>query len=104
MDWLTEHSRRFLELGYLEEEVTPEQRIREIADRAEEILKIDGEVISELWFVRSDLHSQYKSTELVLSLHFAFAELPTNSHRVLHYRDEFIVEMLVHGDDWVDRP
>ena len=42
MDWLTEHSRRFLELGYLEAGVTPEQRIREIADRAESIIGIDG--------------------------------------------------------------
>jgi ribonucleoside-diphosphate reductase alpha chain len=41
-EWLTQHSRDFLNSGYLTEGVTPEQRIREIADRAESILKIDG--------------------------------------------------------------
>ena len=40
--WLNEHSRNFLNSGYLAEGVTPEQRIREIADRAEEILGIEG--------------------------------------------------------------
>ena len=40
--WLTEHSRQFLSAGYLTEGTNPEERIREIADRAEEILKIDG--------------------------------------------------------------
>jgi len=40
--WLTENSRKFLSSGYLTEGTTPEQRIREIAVRAEEILKIDG--------------------------------------------------------------
>ncbi len=40
--WLTENSRKFLESGYLTEGTTPEGRIREIAERAEAILKIDG--------------------------------------------------------------
>ncbi len=40
--WLTENSRKFLESGYLTEGVTPEVRIREIAENAEKILKIDG--------------------------------------------------------------
>ncbi|MBD0824757.1 MULTISPECIES: ribonucleoside-diphosphate reductase subunit alpha [Aestuariibaculum] len=40
--WLTENSRKFLESGYLTDGVTPEGRIREIAERAEQILKIDG--------------------------------------------------------------
>jgi ribonucleoside-diphosphate reductase alpha chain len=40
--WLTENSRQFLASGYLKEGVEPEQRIRQIANRAEEILKIDG--------------------------------------------------------------
>lgn len=40
--WLTENSRKFLASGYLTEGATPEERIREIADRAEAILKIDG--------------------------------------------------------------
>ena len=40
--WLTENSRKFLSSGYLTEGTTPEERIREIALRAEEILKIDG--------------------------------------------------------------
>lgn len=42
IEWLTENSRKFLSSGYLTEGTTPEVRIREIADRAEEILKIDG--------------------------------------------------------------
>ena len=41
-EWLTENSRKFLGSGYLTGSQTPEQRIREIADNAESILKIDG--------------------------------------------------------------
>ncbi len=41
-EWLTEHSRQFLAAGYLTEGVSAEERIREIADRAEQILKIPG--------------------------------------------------------------
>ncbi|APY10759.1 ribonucleoside-diphosphate reductase subunit alpha [Seonamhaeicola sp. S2-3] len=41
-EWLTENSRKFLASGYLTEGATPEGRIREIAERAEQILKIDG--------------------------------------------------------------
>ena len=41
-DWLNENSRKFLGAGYLIEGVTAEQRIREVADRAEQILKIPG--------------------------------------------------------------
>lgn len=41
-EWLNEHSVNFLKNGYLIEGVTPEQRIRQIADKAEEILGIDG--------------------------------------------------------------
>jgi ribonucleoside-diphosphate reductase alpha chain len=40
--WLNKHSRLFLERGYLEEGVTPEQRIEEIAKNAENILCIKG--------------------------------------------------------------
>lgn len=40
--WLNSHSRLFLERGYLEPEVTPEQRIRQIAENAEKILKKKG--------------------------------------------------------------
>ncbi|WP_179009171.1 ribonucleoside-diphosphate reductase subunit alpha [Winogradskyella forsetii] len=40
--WLTEHSRQFLASGYLTEDTTPEERIREIANNAEKILGIDG--------------------------------------------------------------
>ena len=40
--WLTEHSRSFLAAGYVPEGVMPETRIREIADRAEEILGVKG--------------------------------------------------------------
>lgn len=41
-DWLNEHSRNFLAGGYLTEGTTPEQRIRNIADHAENILGIEG--------------------------------------------------------------
>ena len=40
--WLNSHSRLFLERGYLEEGTTPEQRIKQIAQNAEKILKIKG--------------------------------------------------------------
>ena len=40
--WLNEYSRQFLASGYLTEGVSPEGRIREIADRAEQILQIPG--------------------------------------------------------------
>ena len=40
--WLNSHSRLFLERGYLEPEVTPEQRVRQIAENAERILKKKG--------------------------------------------------------------
>lgn len=42
MKWLNENSRNFLNGGYLTEGVTPEQRVRIIADTAEEILGIEG--------------------------------------------------------------
>jgi ribonucleoside-diphosphate reductase alpha chain len=42
IEWLTENSRKFLQSGYLTGDTTPEERIREIADNAERILKIDG--------------------------------------------------------------
>ena len=41
-EWLNEHSRNFLASGYLTPGVSAEGRIREIADRAEEILGIPG--------------------------------------------------------------
>ena len=41
-EWLNTDSRVFLERGYLSEGETPEQRIRDIADTAEEILGIEG--------------------------------------------------------------
>ncbi|QDO93349.1 ribonucleoside-diphosphate reductase subunit alpha [Formosa sediminum] len=40
--WLNENSRKFLESGYLTEGVKPEERIREIADRAQDILNMPG--------------------------------------------------------------
>ena len=40
--WLNQNSRDFLEAGYLTEGVSPEQRIREVAERAEEILGMPG--------------------------------------------------------------
>lgn len=42
MKWLNEHSKNFLSRGYLTEGVTPEERVRFIADKAEEILEIEG--------------------------------------------------------------
>ena len=41
-NWLTEHSRNFLASGYIDPDVKAETRIREIANRAEEILGIKG--------------------------------------------------------------
>ena len=41
-EWLTENSRKFLGAGYLSPGVSPEQRIREVADRAEHILGMPG--------------------------------------------------------------
>ncbi|MBU2996809.1 ribonucleoside-diphosphate reductase subunit alpha [Cellulophaga baltica] len=41
-EWLTEHSRNFLDSGYLTGGETAEQRIREIADRAEKLLDMPG--------------------------------------------------------------
>ncbi len=41
-EWLTEHSRNFLASGYIAPGVSAEERIREIADRAEQILNIPG--------------------------------------------------------------
>ncbi len=41
-EWLTDHSVKYLEAGYLSKGVTPKARIREIANRAEEILNIEG--------------------------------------------------------------
>ena len=40
--WLNKDSRKFLDGGYLSEGVTPEQRVRQIADNAEKILGIKG--------------------------------------------------------------
>ncbi|MFV0564942.1 MAG: ribonucleoside-diphosphate reductase subunit alpha [Flavobacteriaceae bacterium] len=40
--WLNEYSQKFLGSGYLTEGATPKQRIREIANRAEQILQIPG--------------------------------------------------------------
>jgi len=42
MKWLNENSRKFLAAGYLKDGDAPEKRIREIANYAESILKIDG--------------------------------------------------------------
>jgi ribonucleoside-diphosphate reductase alpha chain len=42
MEWLTPNSRHFLASGYLNEGESAEDRIREIADRAEKILAIEG--------------------------------------------------------------
>jgi len=42
MKWLNENSKKFLEGGYLLPGVTPEERIREIAEHAEKILKKPG--------------------------------------------------------------
>jgi len=41
-EWLNDEARRFLSRGYLIEGQTPEQRIRIIADKAEEYLGMDG--------------------------------------------------------------
>ena len=40
--WLNSHSEIFLKRGYLEESVSPKQRIEDIAKKAEELLGIKG--------------------------------------------------------------
>ena len=40
--WLTDDSKTFLSRGYLQEGQTAEERIRIVADRAEELLGIEG--------------------------------------------------------------
>jgi len=40
--WLNNESREFLSRGYLSQDVTPEQRVREISEAAERILGING--------------------------------------------------------------
>ncbi len=40
--WLNENSRKFLERGYLLPGETPEDRIKDIADQAQEYLGIEG--------------------------------------------------------------
>jgi len=40
--WLNKDSRKFLERGYLIDQETPEQRIKDIANSAEKILNIKG--------------------------------------------------------------
>jgi ribonucleoside-diphosphate reductase alpha chain len=40
--WLNTHSRQFLERGYLKEGITPEKRIRQIAEHAEKLLDVKG--------------------------------------------------------------
>ena len=42
IEWLNENSRKFLSRGYLTEGVSPEQRIRFIAENAEKILQKKG--------------------------------------------------------------
>ncbi|RKJ71810.1 ribonucleoside-diphosphate reductase subunit alpha [Butyricicoccus sp. 1XD8-22] len=41
-EWLNENSRKFLEGGYLQEGITPEQRLKDISNHAEKILGIKG--------------------------------------------------------------
>ena len=41
-DWLNENSRKFLAAGYLGEGITAEQRITDIAERAEQLLEMPG--------------------------------------------------------------
>ncbi len=41
-NWLDDHARKFLNNGYLLPDVTPEERLRQIADNAEDILGING--------------------------------------------------------------
>ena len=42
MKWLNEHSRLFLSRGYLAEGVSAEERVRDIAETAQEFLGIEG--------------------------------------------------------------
>lgn len=55
-EWLNEESRTFLERGYLQDGVTPEQRIKQIAEHAQSILGYEGfadkffDYMSKGWF------------------------------------------------------
>jgi len=55
-DWLNEDSRTFLSRGYLMDGVTPEQRVRQIAEYSQSILGIEGfadkfeDYMSRGWF------------------------------------------------------
>lgn len=65
MKWLNEHSRLFLSRGYLTEGVTPEGRVRFIADKAEEILGIkDLQINSMTIWTKATIqfHHQYGQT------------------------------------------
>ena len=41
-EWLNENSRKFLAAGYLGDSVSAEERIADIAERAEELLEMPG--------------------------------------------------------------
>ena len=41
-EWLNENSRKFLAAGYLGDSVSAEQRIADIAERAEQLLEMPG--------------------------------------------------------------
>lgn len=43
--WLNENSRKFLDAGYLSDAKTAEERIREIADRAQDILGMGRSIL-----------------------------------------------------------
>lgn len=67
--WLNDDSRKFLERGYLMDNETPEDRIREIADTAEKELGIEGfsnkfqEYMSYGWFsLSSPIWANYGKT------------------------------------------
>ena len=55
--WLNEDSRRFLNVGYLKEGVSPEERIAQIAKHAEEILGIEGFADKFIYFMKRGFYS-----------------------------------------------
>lgn len=55
--WLNDDSRQFLKRGYLLDGETPEQRIMDIAKKAEEYLKIDGFAIKFMEYMHKGFYS-----------------------------------------------
>ena len=84
--WINEKSVKFLERGYLAEGQTPQQRIKEIADNAENILRFKGfsnkfeEYMSYGWYsLASPVWANFGKKSLPISCNGAFVADTMNS-------------------------